>query len=231
MLNQLRITAREKQPSSNAILRVQHLLRQGIEILTNDRHNAERVKPRGPMSLYTMKDCGSNLVARVKNSTRCEDLSGWVESFKLGDQCFNTGHKPAKSVCRRFSALRENRQLIRTFSDGHCRQLLGVIGELGVCEADRFQYVRSVEIGGSCQQIWDTSEASACKRFRAGLSLLPKISLYYGRTCSTLGAIIDTKTQCDSLGNSQVHSIRFENGECEDIHWMSMKKACERFGP
>lgn len=91
--------------------------------------------------------------------------------------------------------------------------------------------VWGITVAGVCHDTRDADFLVACRRFEAATQSRRGLTfLYRSDNCdSDLVAIVNANTDCASLGQDRVWSIKTENGTCQDIRDLDLVPACNAY--
>ncbi len=190
------------------------------------------------LEIFNSDSCSGEIIAIVRDDSRCSDLpatgtSAWA--VRQDNECHNIKDMSPQEACYRFTGMNERGSRVRVYNNDSCRgELLSAIGRRSDCS----QFPTSgtsawgIEINGTCHNIFDMSEADACRRFKDGVSDRA-VQIYNSDSCSKdLLAVVHSRRGCEELpaNGTQAWGVKID-GVCQNITDTSVRDACLRFAP
>lgn len=188
----------------------------------------------GNIEIYQSDSCSGSLVGTANVNTNCSSkfsTAGQAWGIRVNGECVNIADTTAVKACESFKAASDGRATLIYASDSCSSNAIAAISSNSSCENLEKNSTNAwgIKIGDTCHNIQDTSPAKACNVYKAA-SNPAAIEIYASDSCSSsLTAIVDYNTRCESLrGLPQAWGIKI-NGQCQNISDTDIVTACERY--
>lgn len=188
----------------------------------------------GNIEIYQSDSCSGSLVGTANINTNCSSkfsTAGHAWGVRINGECINISDTTAVKACEAYKSASEGRATLIYASDSCSSNAIAAISSNTSCESleKNSSNAWGLKIGDTCHNIQDTSPAKACNVYKAA-SNPAAIEIYASDSCSSsLTAIVDYNTKCESLrGLPQAWGIKV-NGQCQNISDIDIVTACERY--